>query len=472
MPILTHLIQQIIKTGKIPSTLKISTITPVYKKGDKDAISNYRPIGTMSVIEKIIEKYLEIETKKYIKENNILPNFQHGFQANKSTMTLLDEFSNIINTAMDNRKFIVLSFLDLRRAFETIDTRKLLEKLKKLGIKNKVYEDFFTNRKQITKIGTSISDEIEIEHGLGQGNISSPNNYNIYTSDIKYVKLKGQLKMFADDSCIISIHKSLEIALENTQNDLINIQKYFYNNNIYINDAKTEIMVLGTPKNREEIMSRCKIYIHARKCLEQKKYNTENCECLPTAYSDKSKYLGMYLENDFKFKEHTELITKKLRIINYQIRKIEAEYLPNTIKKNIYYALVESLLRYGATLYVHTPKYMMTPLISIQNHIKKYLFKCEEQRNRLLSPIQLSTLMYITKYYFEDIYKKKSTNIYNTRNTDYEIERANTLYGERMLSHIIPKLLNKYCKEYDEEYEDKNSIKYKIKEQLIEENKE
>jgi hypothetical protein len=46
------------------------------------------------------------------------------------------------------------------------------------------------------------------------------------------------------------------------------------------------------------------------------------------------------------------------------------------------------------------------------------------------------------------------------------------LYGERMLSHIIPKLLNKYCKECDEEYEDKNSIKYKIKEQLIEENKE
>ncbi|KAI5742703.1 hypothetical protein M8J77_010277 [Diaphorina citri] len=159
-------------------------------------------------------------------------------------MTLLEDLSELIIPALDNRMFIVMCAVDLKSAFDALEHPVLLEKFKNVGIHHPVLNNYFTNRAQVVKIGKELSNERKIEFGLVQGGINSPLWYNLYTYDIKYLPLNGEIKMFADDTAIINIHKNLDIAIKNTQKDLITLQKYFYNNSIFINNQKTEILVI------------------------------------------------------------------------------------------------------------------------------------------------------------------------------------------------------------------------------------
>ncbi|KAI5746694.1 hypothetical protein M8J77_006406 [Diaphorina citri] len=140
--------------------------------------------------------------------------------------------------------FVVMCAVDLKSAFDALEHPVLLEKFRNVGIQLPLLDNYFTNRTQVVKIGRELSNKRNIEFGLVQGGINSPQWYNLYTYDIKYLPMNGEIKMFADDTAIINIHKNLDIAIKNTQEDLITLQKYFYNNSIFINNEKTEILVL------------------------------------------------------------------------------------------------------------------------------------------------------------------------------------------------------------------------------------
>ncbi|KAI5694464.1 hypothetical protein M8J77_024657 [Diaphorina citri] len=246
IPIIKKLLNLIIASKIIPDGLKISSITALHKKGPVNKCSNYRPIGNLPILEKILEKYLHKNISKYLEEHQIIPEFQHGFQKCKSTMTLLEDLSELIIPALDNRMFVVMCAVDLKSAFDALEHPVLLEKFRNVGIQLPLLDNYFTNRTQVVKIGRELSNKRNIEFGLVQGGINSPLWYNLYTYDIKYLQMNGEIKMFADDTAIINIHKNLDIAIKNTQEDLITLQKYFYNNSIFINNEKTEILTYLT----------------------------------------------------------------------------------------------------------------------------------------------------------------------------------------------------------------------------------
>ncbi|KAI5743313.1 hypothetical protein M8J77_016762 [Diaphorina citri] len=288
------------------------------------------------------------------------------------------EFSNSINSALDRRKCIVILFLDLSLAFDTTDHDILLKKFLEVGMIQKraetgsqqesshsvrssstnnpmdfskryqpnILTDYFNNRRQLTRIGTTTSEVEIVKQGLVQGAINSPCWFNVYTYDVKYLKIKTMLKMFADDSCLISIHSNLETAVKNIQEDFINLQKYFYNNHIYLNAKKTEAMALGFQSKRVD-MSTYKIICHSRQCLADKTYETNSCSCHPIEYKDQVRYLGVIIDNEIMMKPHVFTLSKKMRTINYKLNKIRADMFPLTTKKTIYFSLIDSILRYG-----------------------------------------------------------------------------------------------------------------------------
>lgn len=462
-PILTKLINLMLNTATIPDKLKISCVSPLYKKGEKNSLSNYRPIGSMPVVEKILEKYINTKTNQYLSENSILPEFQHGFQEKKSTYTLLRDFSEIINNALDHQKYVVIIYVDLSSAFCAIDHEILLRKLKDIGINHPLFSNYFQNRKQITKIGKITSSEELVEHGLIQGGINSPTWYNIYTYDIKYLQIRGHIKMFADDSCLLSIHKDPNIAVENAQADLMNLQKYFYNNSIFLNNKKTEIMILG-PKRRTQININ-KVYCHTRKCLERDSAIT--CDCQPIEYTDQAKYLGILVDNKFKMKGHVLHLCKKLRVLNYNFHKMDANCLPMITKKTLYFSLVESLIRYGVTMYTFAPNYCLDPLNNIQRKIQKYLFDNKPDL-KLMTPKQLANYIALCDHFQNEKYRR-------TKDVTYEFRRKQkfikylpyTKYGERLLEYKIPTLLDEYCTEILDET-NINIMKKKLKIKLLE----
>lgn len=463
-PVITHLVNLMIKQAKIPHILKTSCITPLYKKGKKDVLGNYRPVGSMPVVEKVLEKFINSQTKKYLDENNIIPEFQHGFQTGRSTMTLLQEFSDQINTALDERKCVVVLLLDLSFAFDSINHEYLIRKFHEIGISQPIFRHYFEGRRQVTRIGDETSSELPVEQGLVQGGINSPTWYNIYTYDIKYIEITGSLKMFADDSCIISIHKDVSMAVKNAQRDFINIQKYLYNNEIYLNEKKTEAMVLGFMSKRID-MNNYRIFCHSRQCLALKLYVSNNCSCHQVEYKENVKYLGVHLDREFKMKEHTFQLMKKMRILNYKFIKTDLAKLPLTTKKTVYFSLIDSILRYGVTLYTYAPKFTIEPLYKLQRKILKTLFG--EIEIGCLTPEQLSVFVTLSTFFFDSRFRQLNDQPHSLRVQRFRRPKVYTIeFGDRRLEYLVPRLLNTYCQGFFDE-ENKNLIKHKLKKSII-----
>ncbi|KAL1448647.1 hypothetical protein WDU94_000549 [Cyamophila willieti] len=279
--------------------------------------------------------------------------------------------------------------------------------------------------------------------------------------------MRGQIKMFADDTCIISVHRNLEQAIENAQADFINLQKYYYNNSIFLNDKKTEAILFGHRRNLQ-INDVQKIYCHKRKCLEEESYTNLTCNCQQIEYTDKVKYLGINIDRDFKMRDHTTTTCKKLRIIYYNMRKIEADKIPLSSRKMLYFALVESVLRYGCTVYTVAPQTALQPLNSIQNKIKNFLFN-PINRSQLMSAEQLAILQLIYENFSNEEYRQVADHGYSTRHQRFKRTIPNNKYGERKRSYKIPKLLDEYCRDFISE-ENHYLLKDKIKTSILDKN--
>ena len=134
-PILAITINQSLMTGIFPKSLKIAKISPIYKKENPHIADNYRPISLLPVISKIFEKVVFIQVYDYFVENKLLYDSQYGFRKRHSTELAALEFIDKIATHLDQGKLPLAIFLDLSKAFDTIDHSILINKLEYYGIK-------------------------------------------------------------------------------------------------------------------------------------------------------------------------------------------------------------------------------------------------------------------------------------------------------------------------------------------------
>lgn len=127
--VVLYTLSKIMRTGKIPCQMKVSLARPVYKEGDKQQCLNYRPIAILSCLACMLEKVLYKHMISFCNKHHLLSQSQHGFVCGSSTITLLDDFADNVNTAIDYNKVVLGLFLDLRKTFDTIDHILLIQKL-------------------------------------------------------------------------------------------------------------------------------------------------------------------------------------------------------------------------------------------------------------------------------------------------------------------------------------------------------
>ena len=177
VPSLTHIINLSITTGIFPDEWKLARVSPIYKEGAKSDPNNYRPISVLPVISKLIEKIVCDQFYEYLIMYDLLADTQSGFRPGHSTQTALLEATNEWYQNIDSGLINGVLFLDLKKAFDTVDHRILLQKLQLYGVDFHTLEwfrSYLTNRKQKTFVNGHLSDYCPITCGVPQGSILGP----------------------------------------------------------------------------------------------------------------------------------------------------------------------------------------------------------------------------------------------------------------------------------------------------------
>ena len=214
-----------IEKATFPSLLKTACVVPAYKSGLKDQIDNYRPISNLPVLSKVFEKLTLNRYSSFIENNNLLSNSQYGFRKGRNITQAAIKLVGCITDAFHHRKYSACFFLDLRKAFDTLDHDILLMKLFHMGFRgpaNQYISSFLINRKQYVQIGNMKSGEKVIRKGVPQGSILGPLLFCLYINDI-VASVKTEVVLFADDAAFFICADSLpqlQLLISNLFRDL------------------------------------------------------------------------------------------------------------------------------------------------------------------------------------------------------------------------------------------------------------
>ena len=176
----------------------------------------------------------------FIEKHNLIDNAQHGFRTGFSTNHAILDIISSIQSNMDKKRFSCAVFIDLKKAFDTVDHSILLKKLYIYGVRgivNDWFKSYLLNRTQITEIDRFISEKEHSPYGVPQGSVLGPLVFLLYINDIK-ASAKLKFFLFADDTNLLHANKGLKILESTVNNELINQREWLSANKLTLNIKK------------------------------------------------------------------------------------------------------------------------------------------------------------------------------------------------------------------------------------------
>ena len=246
-------------TGIFPKKLKVAKVIPIHKKDSKLECSNYRPISLLSNTDKILEKLLHNRLMKFLTEHKILYLKQFGFRKNFSTAHAIINLIDSIENAFDKKKFACGVFIDLKKAFDTVDHETLLKNLWHYGIRgiaNDWFKSYLTNRMQYVSIDGISSDLLKVNFGVPQGSVLGPLLFLLYINDLHNSIRFSSPFHFADDTGLLNIQDSIRAINKTLNKDLRELSFWLNANKIALNVAKTEIILFKTSNKNYDAVSK------------------------------------------------------------------------------------------------------------------------------------------------------------------------------------------------------------------------
>ena len=247
---LTKLFNVSLSEGVVPSDWKTAIIIPIFKKGDPQRASQYRPVSLTSVICKTLERIIREQLVKYLIDNDIIPKEQHGFLSKKSTTTNLLECLDKWTKNFDDGRQTDIIYLDYSKCFDTVCHSKLVYKLSKYGISNSALNwitSFLTDRVQHVKINNSMSSPANVLSGVPQGSVLGPVLFLCFSADLQHVVKYSNISIYADDTKLFkAIDNVLDCLL--LQQDLNAICKWADTWQLRLNPDKTKRLTIGKIK--------------------------------------------------------------------------------------------------------------------------------------------------------------------------------------------------------------------------------
>ena len=410
-PSLTSIFSKSILTGIYPNDWKTAKVTPLFKKGIKSDPNNYRPISVIPIISKVFERIVYNQLFHYLDDNKLLLGCQSGFRSLHSTLTALLEATNAWSVNIDNGLLNGVVFIDLTKAFDTIDHEIILRKMSYLGVDQaaiKWFSSYLSGRTQRCNVSGKLSSARTLSCGVPQGSILGPLLFLIYINDLPN-SLRGAVpRMFADDTNLTLSAKTLtELKLALTP-ELNNLSCWLKANKLSLNVAKTELMIIGS---RQRLSAQCDdVEIRIDDQIIKR--------------VDHTKSLGLTIDAQLSWGKHVEEICKKVSSAIGALKRVRP-FISKETAIQIYNALIMPHFDYCSPVWDCLSGYLSDKLQKLQNRAARVITKSpfDASSNHLLSTLSWERLSLRRK-------KQKALMMYKTMN-DLAPEYLQSLFSQR-----------------------------------------
>ena len=242
---LSFIINRSFEQGVFPESLKTAQVTPVHKKEDTLTINNYRPISLLSVFSKILEKSMYNRIYSFLCKHKLINTTQFGFRSKHSTEHALISLIETIKKYLDDGEIVCGVFIDLQKAFDTLNHEILLEKLKHYGIRSKQndwFRSFLTNRKQYVSMEGFFSQTKIVKCGVPQASTLGPLLFLIYINNLANALEKSIVHHFADDTNLLYGNKNPSVISDVINSELKLVTDWLRANKLSLNESKTKLL--------------------------------------------------------------------------------------------------------------------------------------------------------------------------------------------------------------------------------------
>ena len=379
---LSHLFSLSVSTGVFPSKLKTSKTIPIFKAGDHTCCDNYRPISLLSSISKILEKVVATNLVNHLEINNLLFDNQFGFLRGRSTLHNITKLTAKISQDLNEKKFVIGIFLDLKKAFDTVSHDILLQKLKKLGISGTPlnwFTSYLSGRSQYTVINGSNSTEQSIDISVLQGSILGPILFLCFINDLHLATWLLTL-LFADDTAVLDSDSDLPTLIKRVNTELQKIANWFRSNKMAVNVNKTKYIIFRPRGHKIQVNLEENGVLFNSNEIGQPDDNNKIFKLgrIHNDHPDKNertyKFLGIHLDEHLSFDTHCTLICNKLAKSNFIISRVK-NILPVHSLKTLYFSLIHPHLLYCLPIYSCTTKKNISKIFKMQKKAIRMITK-------------------------------------------------------------------------------------------------
>ena len=447
---LTYVINLSLRQGYIPPDWKRGHVTPIFKAGERDNMSNYRPISVLPVFSKILERIVYDKVFSYLNDLDVLSNKQFGFRRGHSTEMPLAIALNQITLALDQRQHSIGIFLDLQKAFDVVDHSILLKKLEYYGIRGvslEWFRNYLSGRTQLVKLSNNVySDPLPVLSGVPQGSILGPLLFLLFINDLCNLPLSLKPLLFADDTTLLYSHTDVDVLISTINHDLQTLSMWFKANKLLLNVNKTHFMFFSL----NTLLHKSELKIEIDNCALNRVFQT--------------KFLGVIIDCKLTWSDHVSLIASKVSKSIGIINKVKYIVNQDTLRQ-LYNTLILPYYMYCHVIWAKCSQTNLNRLVLLQKKIVRIVTKAHFRAHtdpiffqlKILKVQNLFTYLgsiFIFKL-LHGIFPPSLSSVINIRRVDHTIStRSNrksfsvpycrTSLRQRSLLYQIPKLCNSF----------------------------
>ena len=302
-------------------------------------MGNYRPISLLPLPGKLLEKIVHNRLSAFFDDTGFLTNCQGGFRKGFSTVSTIADLTDDLFSEINSGRTTLAAFIDLQKAFDTVNFNILLKKLDKAGVKNNVINwcrSYLEDRQQTALVNGLTSDQKSITCGVPQGSVLGPLFFLVYINDIQFALGNCNLKLYADDSVLYQSGVNSEEAAVLLQSSLNKFCEWSTSNKLSINTKKNKFMVFGS-RSRVKRAKNVKLSMNGDKLSK-----------VPTF-----KYLGLTLDSTLSYSNHISSVIRSILHKMTLLAKMK-KYLRNDAAIHIYKSMLLPYIDYADVIYHHS----------------------------------------------------------------------------------------------------------------------